>query len=802
MLRSTVIRAALLSGAACCAAPALAQAADAASGVNAPAEGQAVDTQPDATAAFSDIVVVARKRAERLVDVPIAVSALSQEALAKQQAVDLSGVQGTIPNVNLVQGRGSTSNANIFIRGIGQPDALQTFDPAVGVYVDGVYMSRIQGALFNLFDVDHIEVLRGPQGTLYGKNTIGGAVSIISRKPDTGTLHAAGSLTYGSYDQILANAYVSAPLVTDTLALSLAGVYDKRDGTVTDPLTGRHYNDRNTQAGRAILRATPSDAVELILEGDYTHQNTRPTLGYATAPLTDVIYTPGFAVAGVGIVKPAYPYGDYDYKASTSLAPGQGQKLDHWGTSFTANIDLGGPFSLTSITAYRNLKPDFYLDFDATELQLADALVAVKQHQFSQELQLKYDSGPLKGVFGLYYLNERVRSHQESYDDDYLRIQGLVDPTVTYPLGFIRYIDDDQSTKSYAAFGQLTYDVTDTLSLTAGLRYTHERKHYTRSTYTVITVTQPFPLVITSAPYDFPGSLPAPYNDIDRVSFDAWTPMATLSYKPSRDTLLYISAARGFKSGGFNGRANSDADVTQEVDGALVYVPYFKPETVWTYEAGAKGEFLNGRVQLSGDVFYSDYRDFQARVGGGTTGIAGGSFPVVNAGKLRNWGIEAEIAMRPTEQWSIRSSFGYLDAKYLEFNDARRAPAFSCNPTGEHVTCKPAFAPPITFSLASDYAIPLGDAGSLDVGGDLRFVDKHWLSVDNRPGLMEPGYALLNAFVEYDAPGGKYYIRGGVKNLTKTVYLTDAQEFSSVANIQTAYYGDPRTWSITAGFRF
>jgi len=756
----------------------------------APAMAQDVAGAPQADAAQaepaegSDIVVVARKREERLLDVPIAVSVLSSENLAKAQAVDLSGVQGTIPNVNLVQGRGSSSNANIFIRGVGQPDALQTFDPAVGVYVDGVYFSRIQGALVNLFDVDHIEVLRGPQGTLYGKNTIGGALNIVSRKPDTNTLKAMGSFTYGRFNQVLANGYVSTPLIADKLALSLAGVYDKRDGTVIDPLTGRDYNDRNTVAGRAILRATPSDRVELILEGDYTRQRTAPTLGYATAALINADLGNG----AVTVVKPAYPYGPYNYRASTSLAPGQGQRLDHWGLAFTANIELSDSFSLTSITAYRDLRPDYYIDFDATELEVADAFVGVRQHQFSQELQLKYDSDSLKGVFGLYYLNERVRSHQESYDDNYLRYFGA-------QTNFTRFIDDDQKTTSYAAFGQLTYDVTDQLSLTGGLRYSKDRKEYYRTTQTLL-------FGALSPAFVFPNSLPAPYTNLDHVDFEAWTPSATIAFKPTRDTLLYASASRGYKSGGFNGRVNGLGDVTQVVNGVTTVVPFFKPETVLTYEAGAKGSFLGGRVQLSGDVFYSDYENFQARIGGGTTGVAGGSFPVVNAGKLRMWGIEAEMNVRPTREWSIRTSFGYLNAKYVEFADARRAPAYSCNPTGTKITCQPAFAPPITYSLASDYAIPLGAAGRLTLGGDLRFVDKHFLSVDNRPNLMEDGYMLLNAFARYDLPGDTFYLQAGVKNITKSVYITDAQEFSSVGNIQTAYYGDPRTWSVTAGFKF
>lgn len=724
------------------------------------------------------IVVTARRREERLLDVPVAVTAISANTLEKLQATDLSGIQGTVPNVNLVQGRGSTSNANIFIRGIGQPDALQTFDPAVGIYVDGVYMSRIQGALFGLFDVERVEVLRGPQGTLYGKNTVGGAVNVVTRKPDTNDFSASGSVTYGSYDQWLVNGYVSAPLVADKLALSVAGVYDKRDGVVIDPLTGRDYNDRNSWAARGILRATPTDTVELILSGDYYKQRNAAALGQQTAPLTDF--------TGLVVQRPAYPYGrEWDYRASTSLAPGQGQRVDHWGVSFTGNVELSDALTFTSITGYRKLSPDYYLDFDATELEVADAFVGVRQEQFSQELQLKYDRGPLSGVFGLYYLNEDVASHQVSYNDSLL----FAAPGV--PLTFTRYIDDQQNTKSYAAFGQLTYDFTDQFSATAGLRYSKERKRYRRSTYTVVAGA-------ATPPFDFPDSLPAPYNGLDHVDFDAWTPTISLSYKPTPDTLLYASASRGFKSGGFNGRVNGPGDVTQVIGGVPTIVPFFAPETVWTYEGGAKGSFLNGRVTLAGTGFYSTYKDFQARVGGGSAG----AFPVVNAGELRIWGIEFEAAVRPVREWSIRTSFGYLNADYQEFNDGRRAPAYSCNPTGNAVVCEPPFAPPVSFSIASDYAIPLGDAGSLTLGGDARFVDKHHLAIDNRPGLIEDGYWLVNAFVQFDAAGGRYYLRGGVRNLTQSIYKTDGQEFSSIGNIQTAYYGDPRTWSVTAGFRF
>ena len=754
-----------------------------------PAFAQDTPAADDASdvATGNEITVIARRREERLLDVPIAISALNTEALEKAGAKDLSGIQGAIPNVNIVQGRGSASSANFYIRGIGQPDALQTFDPAVGVYVDGVYLSRIQGALLNLFDVERVEVLRGPQGTLYGKNTIGGAVNVVSKKPSLDTVKGEAAITYGRFDEVTAKGYVSAPLVTDKLALSLAGVYDDRDGIVTDPLTGRKYNDRNNLSGRAILRAKPADTVEVLISGDYTRQRNAATLGYLTAPLIQTDFARGAVV-----LAPANPYGPYDYKASTSLAPDQGQKLDHWGVSGTINVDLSDSFQLSSITAYRKLKTDFFIDIDATQFELGDVFVGVRQEQFSQELQLKYDADQLKGVFGLYYLNENVRSHQEAYADGLFAFNG-------FPITFLRTIDDKQVTKSYAAFGQLTYDFTEQFSMTAGLRYTHEKKTYNRCTVTASSLG-----LLNNLRYCFPDNLPAPFTGDNDVSYDAWTPMVSLSYKPTPDTLVYASASRGFKAGGFNGRVNSNGDISVTQNGVTTVIPNFEPETVWSYEAGAKGTFLDGRVNVSAAAFYTDYNNFQARVGNGTNVGLGGSFPVLNAGKLRIQGFEFDISVRPVTPLTLFASVGYLDADYKRFDDPRRLPpaggaAFSCNPTGAKITCRPAFAPPLTLRAGGEYRVPLGEA-SLTLGGDVRFVDKQYLSVDNRPGLTEDGYLLGNLYAQVDFD--KFYLRGAVKNVGNTLYKTDGQEFSSVGNIQTVYYGDPRTWNVTVGVRF
>ncbi|WOE75426.1 TonB-dependent receptor [Alterisphingorhabdus coralli] len=761
-------------------------------GLSAPAMAQDTPPPPQDVAQSDEddgdvIIVTARRREEALIDVPVAVTAFSQDQLRDLQAQDLSGIQGAVPNLNLVQGRGSATSANIFIRGVGQPDALQTFDPAVGVYVDGVFLSRIQGALLTLSDVERVEVLRGPQGTLYGKNTIGGAVNIVSRKPDLDEFQASGDVTYGSFDQFTVNGYVSAPIAEDSVALSIAGLYDTRDGIITNPLTGEDFNDRDNLTFRSILRVQPSDSIELSLSGDYTRQRNALNLGAPTAPIIQTDLALGPQV----LVEPDQ-FGPFDFESATSFTNGEGQELDHWGLALNANFQLSDNLELVSITSYRDLNTEFFIDIDATQAEIGDVFVGTDQRQWSQELQLRYSSDNLNGVFGLYYLNERVTSDQEAFADDLFAFGGA-------PISFTRLINDEQETDSYAAFGQLTYDLSDYWSITAGLRYTYEERQYNR-----FTTTQSDLAPFNGLDFSFPGDLPPPLNEDDSQSFDAFTPSLTISYTPAPDRLIYASASRGFKSGGFNGRANSLADLTLFVDGNPELVTTFEPETVWTYEIGGKASFLDGDVVVSAAAFYSDYQDFQARVGGGIDGGAGvGVFPVLNAGELEIYGFELEATVKPLEGLTLMSSLGYLEAQYNEFNDGRRVPpqSFSCNPTGEEIICEPAFAPPINARIAGDYTFSLGSA-DISIGGEARYVGEHFLSVDNREGLREDGYALLNAYVQASFDDGRYFIRGGARNLTDTLYRTDGQEFSSVGNIQTVYFGDPRTFTITLGFNY
>ena len=717
--------------------------------------------QADANARTLDTVTVtARRRTESIQDVPVAVSAFSEEQLADLQASDVSGLQGAVPNLNMVQGRGSANSVNVFIRGIGQPDALQTFDPGVGMYVDDIYYSRINGALFSLFDVGQVEVLRGPQGTLYGKNSTGGAIKLTTKNPFD---NEGGSveLTAGDHGRNEARFYVSGKF-SDTLAASIAGASIRNDGYVRDAITGRHFNNDDTQALRAKLAFAPSDNFRATLSLDHTEQDVALTLGRPMAPLrqTDL-------ALGVVELQPGET-GDWNYRARTSFdPPGHGQTLEHSGGSLSMEWDINSQWLFKSISSYRKLKTHSFIDIDASEFELGDVLVALDQKQASQEFQLQYDNGSnLHATFGAYYMRENVPSYQEAYADDLFALAGM-------PISFLRTIGDDLTTTSVAAFGHVNWEFVPTWTLAAGVRWTRDNKEYDRSTST-----------FWGAPF---GALNETVAFSAEHDWTAVTPSVSLQKAFSDNVMGYVSANRGFKSGGFNGRANTVYD-TQHAE--------FDPEYVWTYEVGLKASSADKRLRGSVAAFKSDYSDFQARVSQDV-----GTFPVLNAAELDIQGIEFEGSALLGEATVLSAQVGWLDAKYKRFDDFRLDPAYpGYDPTVNHDHVP--FSPKVTARLALQHSFSLGDSGTLGVGGDVSYRDKTWLSVDNRDVLSQDAYTLVGLFGVWDSPQYSWQVRAGVRNLTDKNYKTEGQEFASVGNIQTAYYGLPRDWYVSARYNF
>ena len=721
-------------------------------------------------AGTGEIVVTARRTEERLQRVPASVSAFNERALDRIQARDTTGLEGAVPNLNIVQGRGSSNATNIYIRGIGQPDALQTFDPAVGVYIDDVYLSRIRGTQLDLLDLDRIEVLRGPQGTLYGKNTIGGAIKFVTRKPGQ-DLRADVSVGIGNYGQVEAKGALSGP-ISSTVALGVAVLRSTNNGFVKDPVLDQRYNNKNTYGGRAALAFTPSPKLRVDLTADYSRDDDFLNVG---RPLNDLVSAFGFVMTSPNKEGTS----TYDWTGRTTLGLPNSTKLKHYGFSGTIAYDLTDALTLKSITAYRNLKTDDYLDIDATQWQVGDVFVGVRQHQTSQEFQLTHSGEKLNYVFGLYYMNEKIGSHQEAYANDYLRVS----PVFAYT--FTRFIDDHLNTNSYAAYANASYEIVPNVRLSGGLRFTHETKDYDRLT----TVTTNFPIPLAAFQ-------PFPYNP-PRGKWSDWSPMASVDWQVTPVTMLYARVAKGFKSGGFNGRANDAASATA-----------YKPETDWSYEAGFKTTIAN-HLRLDGAVFDNEYRDFQARISANAGDL---DFPspvlsVVNAGKLRIKGAELEASWTPLRGLLLDSQIGYLDAKYKEFFDARF-------PNESRAFQTPAFSPKWTLRFGAQYSFDVGEIGGLTIGGQTRYKSRTALAVDNTyiiypagkpagvgtttevPGLFQNAYWTYDARVVWNDPSKRYSIGLYGYNLGNRRYKTDAQEFSSIGNIRTVYYGNPRTYLV------
>ena len=699
---------------------------------------------------LEEVMVTAQRREQTMQEVPMSISAFTADQLAELQADNLDSIQGAVPNLNLVQGRGSNSSVNVFIRGVGQPDALQTFDPAVGIYLDDVYMSRIQGGLFKLYDIERIEVLRGPQGTLYGKNTPGGAIRLITRTPGQ-EVEAQAGVMGGNYGRFQAKGYLSGP-VSDNFALGFSVLYDRRDGFVTDPSDGREYNDEDTLVTRLKGKWDVSDDFNVVFSADYTKEDVALTLGRMEAALISVDLALG------PVVRVPAPTTKYDFLTRTSMSNTPGQETDNYGGNVTLNWDINQSTSFRSITAYRKLETASYIDIDATEYELGDVFVGLDQKQFSQEIQFLGDNGDnLNWVAGLYYLDEKVPSNQIAFADDFLLFGGV-------PISFERTIADDLNTTSYAAFGQVDIRFAERWNLGLGLRYTHEKKDYFRTTSTFS---------------DILGVADPAYTFDDSDSWSDWTPTITLDYDLNNSVRFYGRLAKGFKSGGFNGRANSPADNST-----------FDPETVWTAELGAKTVMADGKFQANYSIFTSDYDDFQARVS-----VADGidfRFPVLNAAKLDISGAEVEMMWMPVEPLQLSTQIGYLKSKYGQGGFAG----------SDGVLDDPAFSPKWTARFAGMYTFDLSGGSSLSFSAAANYRDAMWLSVDNVVPLSEDDYWLLDGFVSWVSDTGRWTLNAGIKNATDKVYKVEGQEFRSVGNIQTAYYGHPRTYTLSVDYRF
>jgi iron complex outermembrane receptor protein len=752
-----------------------------------------------AEASSQEIVVTARRRNELLLNVPVAVTAYSGEQLNRQGALDLTDVADTTPNVTLEVSRGTNSTLTPFIRGIGQQDPVAGFEQGVGLYLDDVYLNRPQAAVLDIYDVERIEVLRGPQGTLYGRNTIGGAIKYVTRRIRTDGPHAMVRTNVGTHGQFDAIAQVSTPL-TQGLRVGAAIARLSNTGFGRNLTTGdRNYN-KNVWAARGTVELEPAPDVFFRLSGDYSWDNSNPRGGHRLIP---------------NLVTGELPLSNV-FDSEGGLNDPE-QRVRSGGVALHGEIGLNDWLQFRTITAYRKDRSDTPIDFDATPAVDVDVPAIYKNHQFSQEFQLVADKGPLQGVAGLYYLNA------SAFDIFDVRLYTSL-PTILP--GLTAATVGDVKTKTWAAFTDLTYNFSDQWAASAGLRYTSDRRH--ARVFRRNLILGGSPELGGSDPFDATGvQVGAATSDFEGSRKDkALTPRLSVNFKPTPNHNLYISYSKGFKGGGFDPRALSTQAPSQSPDDIYDFMA-FDPEKVDSYEIGWKASLFDRRLQLATAIFDAEYKDVQVPGSEGcvVNGVATFCGVTTNAGKARFRGVEVEANARlaedfatPGDRLNLAGTLGYLDAKYLHFitNIPGQGPVDVADFRKIQNT------PKWTMSGSLDYQTPLAD-GRLDLNSTISYRSKSQQFETAIPGLDQGGFALWDANLIWRSAGNRYEVGLHGKNLLNKKYIVAGYNFLAQnpftgefllgtnglpvptlgkTGVLTAYYGNPRQVFLSAAINF
>jgi iron complex outermembrane receptor protein len=707
--------------------------------------GTAAETN-EAGPAVEDIVVTAQRRSERLQDVPMAITALSSQQLEASGIKDLENIGGRTPGVyfkNL-----NVAQPQIYIRGIGTVQFDNSSEAPVGLFVDEVYIARHSAGLASLYDIDRIEVLRGPQGTLYGRNTIGGAINVITRDP-TRDVSGEVEAEFGSYGAFRTRAAVGGPL-SETLSARVAFATNDRKGWTRNTVTGKRSNDENNVAGRLKLLFEPSDGFRLKLSANYARdrggafeQEIKGTQNLGIAP-SQVELTP-----------------DAPYVSQSNVDGYQNRRV--WGTSIRAEADLSDSVSLTAITGYQDHVFDGLRDLDVGPIPLIRTKEDEAGDQFSQELRLASTGDTsLKWLVGAYYFTEdSVRTEQWTI--------GGVFPTPPFSLFAGDYFwTYDGGITSYAAFGQMSYEFGDRFEVIAGLRYSRDRKSgaYLVSSNAALAVPS-----FVNPTTGFAASVSDKWNSLD--------PAITLNFKPSETSLIYASYKTGFKSGGFQHRPST----------ALVAVTPFAPEDMKAWEFGAKTEWLDRRLVLNLSSFLYDYKDLQQLDLVPNTTITFTS----NVGSARVRGAELEAIVRPATGVELSAGYSYLDAKYRDYVDSA-----GIQRRGNYLNR----APKHSLNLAGQYAAEFADGSQLGFRLEYLWRDEVFFLQDNAPVNRDGPVGLLNGRIAFTSANESLTLSLLGTNLTKEVYC--ANQIVSVPSsfAATCVVGAPRQFSVNAKYRF
>lgn len=735
------------------------------------------DTPTPADSGLGEIVVTAQKTSESIQDVPISITAVGGERLSDLQVTTLQALQGSVPNVQIDNFANTPNNAVFTIRGIGVIEPDPYAGNTVSIVVDGVPQFFSMGALLDTYDVQRVEILRGPQGTLFGANTTGGVVSVVTNQP-TGEFGGYIKGVYGNWNRFDVSGAIEIPLAEDVASFKLAGIHTERDGWVTNVFDGLDMGSKNVDAIRGQLYLTPSPDLSITLQGEYVAaRNGAPVVVNGGLP-GEANYVPEgtfwngselpqyvspCAVAGQPCEAPDKFFSGNNEVPDTS-------NIDTYfgiATIEVANTAIG---DITSITGYKEFTQFEYTDQDGTAKTNNSTRRRTRGSQLSEELRTAFESGIFSGVAGVFFMKTNY-DHYQMYHLDF-----------ALP-GLLQYNEQEQTTESYSAFLQTYAQVTDRLKLQAGIRFTHD-KIDARSTLDTGLGSEP----LTSPEWDkfdvlFPGSL-------DVGGKESWNNVGWklgLDYRLGDDALTYASWSRGFKSGGFTGRIGVAADGDTPFD----------PEKVDTFEVGLKADFLNRTIRTNFAAFYTNYRDMQlAQIYfDPVTNVQGNR--ILNAAKSEIKGFELEAQAVPVWGLTLRGSLAYLDASYKEFDYLDPLSTQILDLTGFRLQNAPKWQ--TMLGVNYDYEL----AGGSRIVADVSWMytsSKYYTAVVNTPrSKVQPTY-LVDALLTYHSPDDRWSAGLWGKNLLDKRYISTV--FDSPGYMGIVGYAPPRQYGASVQYNF
>ncbi|WP_366484387.1 TonB-dependent receptor [Brevundimonas sp.] len=708
------------------------------------------------TATVDDIVVTARRRDESLQDVPVAVTAVSGEQLEAKGAADITELARSTPSLTLNAARGSNSTLISFIRGVGQQDPLWGFDPGVGLYIDDVYVARPQAAVLDIFDVARIEVLRGPQGTLYGRNTIGGAIKYVTSRINADEPEGRLRASYGSYNQRDLVASAQLPF-NDQFKVSAALARYLRDGYGTNLNTGNDHYNKDVTAFRASAEWMPTDNLFFRLAGDLVNDDSNARHGHReVAPSPSDVY-------------------------DTNAGAGDKNRVQTRGLSLTGEWKVSDMFTLKSITAYRDGFTRGNIDFDNLPQPILDIPAAYNDDQFSQEFQVLVSAGRLNGVAGVFYMDANASG---AFDT----VVGLANLT-TLTSGSV-------ATKSYAVFADFSYDVTDALSVSVGGRFTKDEKEGTVFRQQYLGIRSPYFGNNAAVPLGLPRT-----NYTRTREFEKFTPRVSVNYKFGPDLTAYASWGQGFKSGGFDMRGDAVL-YPSTVDG-------YAPETVETYEIGLKGSLLNRRLTFATAIFDSSYENQQITTQYPAGATVASVVDNVGASSIRGW--EFEGRFRPTSALTLNASLSYIDAKFDQF--------LAYIPTASGNTSCPTLpgcvvdvssqrhfqnTPEWTGSIGATYNWFMANGSSIAFIPSVAYRGAYQQFETPSPLLDQGAYWMYDASIVWTSSNDRLTFGVHGKNLGDERYRVGGYSFPGALTGDSiiGFYGPPRTVTATLSLKF